>query len=473
MRKHHRPYVWLLVSASALACGGPSLDLPGERPNGSQLELLPSADSGAAPLLFRARAVNAPTGEPWLIRGEVSDYYDRAIARSELPTALRERAVPLRFWREGQDCWLQPLDWLAPDESYTLAFTGVGAVESLHTSSVAQPRARRLFPPAGSAKHRVAVLCDMHGIELAPLWLEPGAVPLTASMSPGGGMMAGCLLLTAERALEQSAVSLPQLADALLDPAPWLPPELPAAPQDCSGERLHGACVEALDDRIQVTALEEDLLWLLDEAAEPIVVPRGARSTLRRGLMPESDVTLSGSVLSSEGVLTPFTFTTRTSAPRVHLVLNEVLSNPLGPEASGEWIELLNDSSLPASLSGLWLEDSGGRIALPDLELLPGELALLVSEGFAVSVSDVPVPADVRLVPLPSVGVRGLSNSGEVLLLVGPDGVISSFPALAAPHAGRSLARRAPGAADGVAASFAEHGGRGASPGAPNTFDAE
>ncbi|MDF3068360.1 MAG: hypothetical protein K0R38_3961, partial [Polyangiaceae bacterium] len=192
---------------------------------------------------------------------------------------------------------------------------------------------------------------------------------------------------------------------------------------------------------------------------------------LARGLTPETEVTLSGSVLSSEGVLSPFVFTTRTSAPRVHLVLNEVLSNPLGAETSGEWIELLNDSSLDASLSGLWLEDSGGRITLPDVTLLPGELALLVAESFAVSVADVPVPAEVRLIPLPSVGTRGLSNSGEVLLLGGSEGVISSFPALAAPHAGRSLARRAPGAADGIAASFAEHGGRGASPGAPNTFE--
>jgi hypothetical protein len=469
MPRHRLPFV--LLSVLALACGGPSLELPAERPRGSQLELLPSADSGAAPLLFRARAVNAPIGEPWLIRGEISDYYDRAIARAELPTALRERAVPLRFWREGSDCWLQPLDFLAPDESYTLAFTGVGAVESLHTSSLAQPRARRLFPPAGSAKHRVAVYCDMQGTELPPLWLEPGAVPLKSSASPGNAMMAGCLLLTAERALEQSAVSVPELADSLLDPAPWLPPAVAAPPQDCRGERLHGACVDALDDRIQVTALEADLLWLLDDATEPIVVPRGTRSILARGLTPETEVTLSGSVLSSEGVLSPFVFTTRTSAPRVHLVLNEVLSNPLGAETSGEWIELLNDSSLDASLSGLWLEDSGGRITLPDVTLLPGELALLVAESFAVSVADVPVPAEVRLIPLPSVGTRGLSNSGEVLLLGGSEGVISSFPALAAPHAGRSLARRAPGAADGIAASFAEHGGRGASPGAPNTFE--
>jgi hypothetical protein len=110
-------------------------------------------------------------------------------------------------------------------------------------------------------------------------------------------------------------------------------------------------------------------------------------------------------------------------------------------------------------------------VALPEVELEPAELALLVGESFSVSGADVPVPADVRLVRLPSVGVRGLSNGGEPLSLVGPDGVISRFPALSAPHAGRSLARRTPDAADGAASAFAEHGGRGASPGAANTFD--
>lgn len=469
--RRHRSFVSLALFS--LACGGPSLELPGERPRGPRLELVPLADTAAAPLLFRALAVDAPAGEPWLIRGELSSYYDRAVARSELPAALRERAVPLRFWREGADCWLQPLDWLVPDETYTLAFTGVGALESLRTSSLAQPRARRLFPPAGSAKHRVAVLCDMHApaVDLSPLWLEPGAVPLSLSAGPGGGMMEGCVLLSAAHPLEQSAVSLPQLAESLLDPAPWLPLDPPPPPRDCPGERLYGACVEPLDDRVSVTALAEDQLWLVDGAAEPLVVGRGERHTLLRGLTPESEVTLTGSLLTGEAGLTPFSFTTRTSAPRAHLVLNEVLANPVGPEASGEWIELLNDASLSASLAGLWLEDSGGRVALPSVELGPGELALLVADDFAPSSGDVQIPAEVRLVRLPSVGVRGLSNSGEPLSLVGPTGVISSFPALPAPRAGRSVARRAPGAEDGAAASFAGHGGRGASPGAPNTFD--
>lgn len=286
-------------------------------------------------------------------------------------------------------------------------------------------------------------------------------------------MMAGCVLLGAEQPLEVAAVSPPQLADALLDPAPWLPPSPLPPPADCEGERLYGACVTVLDDRVQVTALADDQLWLLDGAAAPLVLPRGGRGVLRRGLTPESDISLAGSVLSGEGGLEPFSLALRTSAPRPHLVLNEVLANPAGPEGSGEWIELSNDSSLPVSLEGLWLEDSGGRVPLPSVELLPGELALLVSETFAPAAGDVPVPDGVRLIRLPTVGVRGLSNGGEPLWLVGQQGVLSGFPARAASHAGRSWARRELGAADDAPSSFAEHGGRGASPGAPNSFDEE
>jgi hypothetical protein len=49
--------------------------------------------------------------------------------------------------------------------------------------------------------------------------------------------------------------------------------------------------------------------------------------------------------------------------------------------------------------------------------------------------------------------------------------VVARFPALSAPHAGRSWARRWLDSADDEPAAFGEHGGPGASPGAPNRFD--
>jgi len=452
-------------------CGGPSLEVPSAGRDSMELIVQPQVDVKAMPLLWRGQLKQAPlAGEPWLIRGELSDYYERAVRRGELLPALRERAVPLRFWRDERDCWLQPLTWLEPDEDYALVFTSVGTLQVLHTSDVEQRVARRLFPPVGSAKHRVAVLCDMDVESPEGLALEPGSVPLALDSGMAGVRLPGCVTLTATRELTTSAVAPPNLSEIVLDPEPWLPPPPIAAPLSCAGERLHGACVEPLDDRVMVTPLGDDQLWLMEGAA-PLAARRGERALLAGGLQPESDVTLSGALLSSSGELERLTLAFRTTAARTHLVINEVLANPLGAEATGEWIELYNDAERPVSLAGLWLEDGAGHVALPDVALDPREIVLLVAEGFSPSGADVPVPEAVRRIALTSLGSRGLANGGETLTLVGPDGIISRFPSLPASHAGRSQARRSPDAPDDLSTSFAEHGGRGASPGAPNTFD--
>jgi len=214
-------------------------------------------------------------------------------------------------------------------------------------------------------------------------------------------------------------------------------------------------------------------LFVALEEPRRLVLPTraGSRSLLLRGLLPLSELALAGRVLSSSGRQTTFRTTVTTAPATRHLVLNEVLANPLGPEPDGEWLELVNDSERSTSLSGLWLEDSGGHVPLPDVVLSPGELVLLVSDGFRASGLDVPVPSDVRLLRVPSLGARGLANGGEALLLVGREGVVSRFPLLAAPHAGRSLARRSLDGADDDPAGFAEHAGAGASPGAPNVLE--
>jgi hypothetical protein len=94
-----------------------------------------------------------------------------------------------------------------------------------------------------------------------------------------------------------------------------------------------------------------------------------------------------------------------------------------------------------------------------------------VNAGFHASSLDAPVPPHVRRLELASLGARGLSNAGEALLLVGPEGVVSRFPAFGASRAGRSIARRSFEAVDDDPKAFAEHGAPGASPGGPNTFD--
>jgi hypothetical protein len=233
-----------------------------------------------------------------------------------------------------------------------------------------------------------------------------------------------------------------------------------------------GACLEEDDDRVRITPLAEDQLWLLRKPALGLVVAAsGASSLLARELAPGASLTLEGSVLNSSGQRDDFTWPLQLGPARRHVVLNEVLANPLRAETTGEWLEIVNDSAHPVQLAGLWLEDTSGHVPLPSAELSPFELALLVAPGFHAALPDVVVPAGTRVLELPSLGERGLANSGETLLLVGAEGVVSRFPAFHAEHAGVSWARRTPDAADDQASSFALHAGPGASPGAPNTFD--
>lgn len=465
----------LLLGLALSGCSGPDLDMPLRGSAGPAVDFDPVAADGAVPLVFRARVRDAPvSGVPWLFRGELSDYYVRAFKRGEVPSALGERAVALRFWRDGADCWAQPVEWLEPAATYSLAVTGLGVVRVVQTQATSLRRGRRVFPPAGSQKYRVSVFCDVEDAELhSPLTLEPGGLLLQVSAGMAGKPGAGCITLQVEGALTEVVVSPPQLAGALFDPSPWLPQRspLPSAPQPAcrAGAPFHGACLEVLDDRVRVASMAQDSLFVLDEPQRTVLAVRaGERGLLARGLLPSSQLSLAGSVLFSTGETQTFRASVTTVAARRHLVLNEVLANPVGLEPGAEWVELVNDSEQPASLAGLWLEDSGGHVLLPDAELAPGEIAVVVSDAFRASGLDLPIPEAVRLLRVPSLGARGLSNGGEALLLVGREGVLSRFPLVAAPHAGRSIGRRTLDGADDDPAGFAEHGGRGASPGAPN-----
>jgi hypothetical protein len=458
-------------------CSGPSLDLPENGAAAASVDFEPAASEGSVAPLFRAHVRNVPANAaPWLFRGELSDYYARALKHGDVPSALRERAVPLRFWREGTDCWLQPLDWLEPEAQYSLSFAGLGVVRVVQTEAVAsERRVRRLFPPPGSRKHLVSVVCDVDAAALpSPFTLEPGGIAVRAAPGMAGQPSEGCVTLQVEAALTEAVVSPPRLGGALFEPSPWLPSGgSDETAHTCSeGEPFHGACLDVLDDRLRVTPVAQALFFALDEPQRLVLATRpGTRSLVLRGLSPGAELTLGGAVLASDGKLETFRTTVTTRSARRHLVLNEVLANPLGPEPDAEWLELVNDSERATSLADVWLEDSAGHVQLPDVELSPGELALVVSEGFRASGLDVPVPAGVRLLRVPSLGARGLSNGGEALLLVASEGVLSRFPLLAATHAGRSLARRTLDGADDDPADFAEHAGAGASPGAPNVLE--
>jgi hypothetical protein len=435
------------------------------------IELEPAALPSAVPATVRAHLVGVAGRQPWLFHGELSDQHARAVRAGELPRALLERAVPLRFWSGVEGEFAQPLTWLDEGQRYSLVLPGWGVAQVWDIAADSVPRAERLFPGPGSAIQSVVVQCAASFPERLPaLVLEPGGISVRASFTSWGTDR--CVTLIPERAPTEPGVLPPLWAETLLEPGAFasVTPASPV-PLACAGERLLGACFEVFDDRVLVTTPDERLFRVISPAARLVATRARQRALLVAGLAPGEPVELRGEMLSADGSSRPLELPVTTRAALRHLVLSEVLANPSGPEPASEWVELVNDGDDPVTLAGLWLEDSGGRAFLPDAELGPRETALLVNAGFHASSLDTPLAPSVRLLELASLGARGLSNAGEALLLVGPEGVVSRFPAFGASRAGRSIARRSFHAADDDPSAFAEHGAPGASPGSANTFD--
>lgn len=461
----------LFCGALGAGCTDPAFDVP-TRKEPLTVELEPAALPSAVPAAVRARLVGVAGARPWLFRGELSESHARAVRTGEPPSALLERALPLRFWGDARGEVVQPLSWLDEGQRYTLALAGFGIAQVWDIGADPLPRAERIFPEPGQAIQRVTVQCADTFPELAPaLVLEPGAVPVRASLETWGA--ASCVTLVAERAPAEPVVLPPQWAETLLVPGAFTaqpPTALP--PVACAGgEPVLGACVEVFDDRVLVTT-PDDRLWRLTSPDTHLVVTSANRRTsLASGLAAGEQVALRGSVLFADASSQTLDLRVTTAPVLRHVVLSEVLANPLGPEPGSEWIELVNDSGQAVSLAGLWLEDTSGRAFLPETELAPRETVLLVNAGFRAQSLDVAIAPGVRRLELASLGARGLSNAGEALLLVGPEGVVSRFPAFGASRAGRSIARRSFDATDDDPSAFAEHGAPGASPGAANHFD--
>jgi hypothetical protein len=266
----------------------------------------------------------------------------------------------------------------------------------------------------------------------------------------------------------------PEAGGVLLDPTPFeiaqgADPSFAACAED--ELPLGPGCARVDDDRLDVRSADQPLLWSLEtnSSARLEEAPAGGRWVVR-GLEPDREQRVRGRAISVGGSELPFDVNVRTLIARPHLVLNEVLANPLGSEPAAEWIELFNDGRSEAELSGLWLRDSAAGVELPAATIAPGEYALLVRSDFPTAASgDVPPLPGTQLVRLPLLGKGGLSNSGEMLDLEDASGlVLSRFPALAARRAGVSFARTRVDGFDDDLAGFVEHGAPGASPGAAN-----
>jgi hypothetical protein len=477
--------VLVVPFAVATGCGPPPLPPRGDPP---VVSLEPTAPLDAAKAVLRVHVSGLSGVDPnalMLFRGELDSYYSARIRSVAIPDTLGERRVPSVAWGgAGTDLVLAPAERLVPGETYGIAALGRGALGHL-VVDIAQPDyAARLWPPADSLQGgRRWVFCGEAAMPPPgdAVLLEPARVLATAGAGADrtGASADRCLRLDlATKPAEGLVVAPPELGGIALDPSPTTLGVSAAsedAPPCASVEAPIGpGCARVLDDRIVVRNGSAPLLWVFDDTTSSVVVSMapGEEFTIG-GLAPRTRRLLAGSVTDLAGNETPFEAGFTTLPPLSHLVLNEVLANPSGPEKAGEWIELVNDGTTAVDLEGWSLEDAGRKVPLPKGTLEPGAYALLVSAAYDVTSNEDVAPAEGTLIlRLSELGSGGLSNEGERLRLEDAKGtIVSQFPALGAPKPGVSIARRLPSLADDDKTAFGASAPPGASPGSANVLD--
>ncbi len=450
-----------LLSLHVAAC---QPELPEADPRGSAappalapliLEAAPSiGPSGTIPPRAQL-ALSGPDLDPGtvlLVRGEVSDVALAGLAKGDPPASTRARAVELRARPFGDRLLLEPLAPLAAGR-HTLAVGSRRQRFSLTVDPAFAPGLTRVFPPPlERTSASVLVLC---GDAPLPEELTTAAIEPTDGLDVRRGdelSQPSCAIL---RRLDGPVVPPPALLGGpsriyLVEggeiDAAGAPRAMGTA--SCAGGEvpLGPACVTVFDDHLSVRPPSGPVyVELAANGAREAHVTSGAPVTLG-GLSPDVDLTLHARFLDERGDWTSAEAYLHTMAPSPRLVLNEVLADCLGKEPLCEWIELANVGTAASVVEGHAILDEGGATPLPDLTLAPGELVLVVAEGFAPGALDVPFAPGTRVVSVPKLGKNGLSNAGEELRLVDVAGtVISTVPAMAS-KPGRSLSRTKDGA---------------------------
>jgi hypothetical protein len=334
-------------------------------------------------------------------------------------------------------------------------------------------------PPEITAGNGAQIFCGEGAANIAAgsAVLAPSnrAAELLPGFAPGGAFADECVTLTPTEPLVPGTLVLPPaLAGGVaLEPRPLFAGESSESTIVCAeGERVFGpACASGEDDRIRLRSTGEPSLWVTERPAPSWFVIAAKASAVVRGFLPGAARPFTARAFDAAGAAWDIDEMVTGLPLRERVLINEVLANPSSTEASGEWIELVNDGQRTVDLSDYRLIDAGGAVALPAARLAPGEYALLVGPRYAPDpeLDLVPNP-NAALLRMPSLGNAGLSNSGELLRLQHRSGrEVSRVPGLPAPKSGFSLARRTLDAGD-TASDFAIHAPPGASPGGPNTL---
>jgi hypothetical protein len=441
------------------------------------VSLLETGGSGAA---LRVRGVfgNAPL--PRLFSGALSDYHLARADEEVLPKTLEQRRVPIWVGQDAEGPLAVALDWLAPGQEYSLVFAP-GEVQSVVVEPT--PVAWLRLWPNGSAS-TAALFCP--STESAGEGLETAA-----RLSDGSD--AGWETVTALPGCRLLAVSAEVSANGGVSPARlgqgWVAPTLfsnsakdwPEPTVQCADgeERLGIGCALVMDDRIIVRAPsfgtpDENGLWLFSGSVSGALRLGDGERAVLSGFAPKSAHELTLRILNRDGREWVAEASVHTAENQPHIVINEVLANPLGPEPAEEWVELFNDGQHEGELLGWELRDGGGSVELPEVTIAPGEYVVLTTEQQGDNSGwDVPFASQAEVVRLPVLAKGGLANSGEPLILSTSNGRdISRFPPVSSSAQGVSIARCSPDAVDDAGSSFGSHAAPGASPGAANQLAA-
>ena len=488
----------LCILATAAACGSdlrvPPCGNDPVDPSALQLRLEPHSDLNDAPRALRIH-VDAPDGvslDPeqfFLFSGTISSAQLGQLARDDMSLALAERLVATTNWAHSSGVTIAPDAVLDVGQDYAVAS---GAPKMSGSLTVREegltPLLQRLWPvPDRSASHGIGAWCSTAevpafeaAISLAPIGVAGGLQ--TGAITPWSGRR--CIHLVAQ--LDPFELSGPLLVppsidtgsgELALDPRPLLVDAVhePVDPLVCPDNQVSfgPGCAEVLDDRMVITPPTAPLLWSISgKDIDQVVVTLGnSERFIVSSLPPAQVVALEVQTLDNAGNSTTSTFAAKTQSLMAHVVINEVMANPVGPEPQQEWVELYNDGQAHAQLDGYILIDIGGETLLPPAILGAGQYAVLVNDDFDETSSYDPMPpSGVKLLRVAKLGKGGLNNQGEPLELHDAGGnQVSAFPPLPKPKSGASIIRVEPDAPDGVSGSFVRSDTP--TPGAPNSAE--
>ena len=449
----------------------------------------PDAPLAAVPPVFRLHLAGASVqqGPSWLLREGVSASELRELARGEPSAALRARMVPTVTFDDGLGARVvAPTVVLAARTALTLVAglppTTAGVVVAPDDDV---PLLARVWPPAGDVEGAATfgVWCgevDLPTLD-QPLELQPGSHGgrIVTGVGGSGPEARTCLRWDASEPVSTSDARLPPPALALPDGGQVrFEPSLlvgegvadDAVPAACDPPRLAlgPACLDVDDDRALVRPPAAPTLWALELPDGSVRVRRssGARFVVRP-LAPGASQRLRAVLVDRAGATRVAAASVATLDPHAHLALSEVLADPLGPEASAEWVEIVNDGLTPASLAGYRIDRASAAWELGEGELAPGAYALVVGAGYVEDDGLDPRPAP-GCTFVRQKGALGLSNAGEGLVLRDPAGAIASRLLPLRPRSGVSVVRAEFDAADDDPLAFALDAAGSATPCGPN-----